>query len=101
MTINIDQAIKAMDGSPLMYSDKDQLTFRVAVVFALTAENNKEELTGLDKIRRFNLANKIYSSGDAELSLPVEDWTYINNVCAKNLQTIPCGRVNQIINGEQ
>lgn len=69
MRVNFNKPILDLDGNPFIQAEKP-VTIAYASKEALLAIYPKEEISADEKVRRFKLAEKIYSSsGDCEISL--------------------------------
>lgn len=72
MKINVDVLLTTIGGEPMKDADESgkavDATVKLALVNALLAPQQKTE-TGTDKIKKYELAKRIYAGGDVELSI--------------------------------
>ena len=67
MKINFDQALKALDGQPIM-NETQQVTLKTVTVNSLLALfQDEQNLSGEEKAKRYVLATRIYANPDIDL----------------------------------
>ena len=64
-----------LDGNKIVAGDKPMTLGRVVAESLLVSGDADRNVSGEEKLRRFNLAQKV--AGGGEVSLPVEDLAYI------------------------
>lgn len=91
---NLNQPIKNFDGTLIKLNDKD-ITFKSLIIDALMSNFPDEKLDGVEKLKRYKLASKIFSSDEVELS--TEEIVEIKQVAAKGLVTIAVGQIYEYL----
>ncbi len=100
MKIDTNQTLKALNGEVLKDNDGQgnavDATLKMAVVNALLAPVQKE--TGLDKVKKYELATRIYKNDEVELSS--EDIVLIKKCVGDNFAPIVVGQIFNILEGK-
>lgn len=94
--------IEDMDGQPMPDSVKEDaknFTLKTACVNALYAQFEDEKgLSGEEKIKRYNLAEKIYAAKDKEeVDLKAEEITLLKNLIGKAYGALIVGRTYELL----
>ena len=70
MKINVDETLKTLDGQIMMDNDGKgnaiEATVKMAIVNAVLSPVDKE--SGVDKVKKYELAKKIYTSDEVDLN---------------------------------
>ena len=80
MNILLNETLKDLRGNPFKYHE-DELTMKSFIVEALLHESN-EEISGEEKLKRFNLAKTVYES-ERIVDLKSEDIVLIKSQASK------------------
>lgn len=67
MKINFDQQIKDLTGNPIKEEGKE-VVLKTVCVNALLASNPKKEISGQEKLDRYELARKVNDGGEVEIT---------------------------------
>ena len=107
MIVRLEEKIRTLDGTPLQDMDKNsgkmmELTAGMVMVEALLRPHASEErLSGMDKLKRFELARKIHG-GREEIELAVEEVALIKElVGVKNFPVLIVGQMFGILEGKK
>jgi hypothetical protein len=80
MKIDVTQTLKTISGESLKDVDEKgsaiDATLKLAIVNSLLSPNSQEQESGVDKIKRYELAKMVYKA-DGEVDLTAEDITLI------------------------
>lgn len=103
MKVNFSQEIKTIEGETLQRAkavgDKVEqvpATLKWAVVEALLAPAQSEDLTGEEKAQRYELALKIQGSA-GELDVSVDDVSLIKKLCDAQFTPLVVGQVRRML----
>lgn len=95
-TKNFDKTFENFKGD-VMKDEKDQpAIMRDLIVIALLNSFPDERATAQEKVKRFNLANKISKGGDQELD--INELKMIDDLVAKSFNTLTYGRISEYLN---
>jgi hypothetical protein len=98
MKVNFEKVLVDMDGVELKDTKGGTAKVRGCVVDALLATYQDEQnLAGEEKMKRFDLATKIYKGED---DVVVEDITLIKKLVGKAYTPIVVGQVWRVLEGE-
>lgn len=99
MVIDVTQTLKTLNGQTMKDVDENQnaidATLKLAIVNALLASTKKEE-SGIEKVKKYELAKKVYSQDSVELS--AEDITLIKSRIGEVFQTAIVGQCFEMLN---
>lgn len=90
MKINFDKAITDLNGNPLKEGD-EEITLKGVCVSALMAAFPDEKLPGTDKLKRFRLADAIYSA-NGPLEVSSEDISLLKKLVGDGWGVLIVGR---------
>ena len=87
MEIRMNQAFTNIDGTVLKKNENEFFYLKSACVDALTVNNPEEKLSGEDKIKRWDLAVRIYNTS-SEISLSSEEISLLKKLISNIFGTI-------------
>ena len=95
MKIKFDDkdAIKSLKGKDFKDADGSIITMRSACVDALLANPPDDRASGSEKVRRFELAQKLNNMKETEFNINAEDISLIKSMAGKTFVTIVVGRM--------
>ena len=104
MKIDFDKQLVNFEGEPLKNEQEKPVTLRSICANALLANEvdssgRPKEVSGEDKLKRYNLANKIHGS-TAPVEIKSEDIVEIKRMLAANYSTLIVGQVFKILEGK-
>ena len=106
MKIDFSQEIKTIEGDSLKRPKRDgdeiiQVTATLgwAGVEALLASNPKEDLSGEEKGRRYELALKVQAATGA-IDLPVEDVALLKKLCDQQFAVLIAGQTRRMLDAK-
>ncbi|MBI3677405.1 MAG: hypothetical protein HY243_12400 [Proteobacteria bacterium] len=91
MRINISGNVRNLNGEDVT-EEGVPLTIRAVIVNSLLGQFQAEIISGVEKLRRFKLAEKI-SGNASEVDLTAEDVVLIKDQVAKHYSPLAVGRV--------
>lgn len=106
MIVRLEEKMRMLDGTPLQDVDRSgrptDLTVRTIMVEALLRPHASEErLSGMDKLRRFELARKIHGIKD-EIDLAVEEVVLVKELVGiKNFPVLIVGQMFGLLEGKK
>jgi hypothetical protein len=96
MKIDFSQLILSLEGQPTQYADTSgaqaPMTLKIAAVVALQAQFHGEDLSGIDKMKRFSIALKIFNA-TAPVLLKSDEIELVKQCVAKGWPISVVGRV--------
>ncbi len=95
MVININQAITNLEGKPFEENGKE-FNLKDSLVNALFHDDAKEALPGADKMKKYNLAKKIYKA-EEEVELSHEEIVKIKEYVGKLYVTAVTGAIYELL----
>ncbi len=90
---NDEETFKNFKGNDLKDSNKDPITLRSACIDALLANPPDDRANGKEKVRRFELAQKLSNVEETEFDISVEDLSLIKSMAGKAFVTVAIGRM--------
>jgi hypothetical protein len=100
MLVNVNQVLKTLDGQTMKDNDGKgnaiDATVKMAIVNAVLSPVERE--SGIDKVKKFNLAQKIY--GSDEIDLTAEEISLIKERVGDTFAPIIVGQVWNILEGK-
>jgi len=101
MLVNVNQVLKTIDGQTMKDSDGTgnaiDATVKLAIVNAVLSPVQKEN--GIEKVRKFDLAQRIYKEDDVELT--VEEISLIKERVGEVFPPLVTGQVWNILEGKE
>ena len=98
MIINFSETITTINGEDVKDPETEKsVTIASAAVEALLANYNDEQISGEDKLKRWNLAQKVNGGGDVDLT--VEELALIKEVVGKGFGANVVGPVWTALEG--
>ena len=104
MKINMDSVMTAFDGQPLM--DKDakgnpfKLTVKVVILEGLLRVHiSDERLSGMEKMKRFDLAKRVFDAKDM-VEITPEEVVMLKDVIGLKLPVLIVGQMYKILDGK-
>lgn len=98
MVVNTEQVLKSISGQNLKDNDGAgqviDATLKLAVVNALLAPSQKQD-SGVDKIRKWELAKKVY--GNVGVDLDEKEISLIKDCVNAVYPPLICGQVNDLL----
>ena len=94
MKINFEQEFKTLEGVVIKDENDEVLTLKKVSTNSLMASLPREELTGEQKLKRYNLANKIHAG---EQEVLVEDISLIKEMIGKVYTTLIVGQAYNLL----
>lgn len=102
MKIDVNQTLKTMNGQVMKDDDGTgqivDATLRMAMVNAILSPIEKE--SGMDKVKKFNLAKKIHDA-ESEVDLTVEEVSLIKERIGEVFPAIIVGQVFDLLEGKE
>jgi hypothetical protein len=100
--VDFDAVIKDMDGVPIPDARRTEgeprvLTLKAVCVNGLLATETDKNVSGQEKLRRFNLAQRVNAGGEQNLS--AEDVTLIKDRVGAFYVTLVVGRAFALLDG--
>lgn len=80
MKINLTTELTQLDGTPVPDTDGEPMTLRTVFCNVLTGQRQGENIPGPEKVRRSDLAIKIYNAD--EISLGIDDTKLLRDLVA-------------------
>lgn len=102
MKIDFSTRIRSIDGNPIKMDKAGQPEFTlrdVAVKSLLTDGPEAAKLDGVEKFRRFRLADRIFGAAEP-ISLTAEEVTLPKELTGRTYGTLAAGRAWSILEGE-
>ena len=107
MIVKLDSRIKSLNGMVLQDIDRNgniqgDITIKSIIVEALLRPHPSEDkLSGMERMKRFSLAQKVYGSKE-EVELMVEEIALIKELVGiKNFPVLIVGRTFNILEGKE
>ena len=100
MRIDFGKVLTDFEGQPIKESprpDSKEVTLKTVCINALLGNGPDEKIDGTEKLRRYQLANKIHC-GTQEIS--IEEAKTIKELVGKAYNTIVVGQVFEILEGK-
>ena len=108
MKIDFNQILLDMECSPIKEGDKTVTLKRVATNALLTPFDDEKNLSGEEKVKRFNLASKIqagdtdpYTTNSAIVDLKTEEIAEIKKMIGKAYTVLVVGQAWQMLEKEE
>jgi len=98
MLINVTETLKQFDGTPIKDVVKGEAvdaTVRQAIVNALMSPAEKD--TGLEKVKKYDLAMRVYKEDEVEFS--AEEAAMVKEVVGKLFAPIVVGQLFKLLDG--
>lgn len=99
MKIDLNTELTNLDGTPIPEASADgktnPTTLKSVFCNVLTQQKQGETVTGIEKVRRYNLATQIYTS--AEIDLGVDDTKLLRDLVADGYIALISGQVWNIL----
>lgn len=99
MKIDVNRELKELDGTVLENEKKELLTVKKVIVNALLANMPNETVSGEDKLKRFELSQRVHKA-DGLVDIKAEEATMIKDLVGKVFATLVVGQFFQIIEGK-
>lgn len=111
MKIDVTKKLVDLSGKPIVQPKSDQdrkpnekpemedITLKMVSVNAILVVDPKKPCSGEEKVKRYELAKRIYAA-DAEVELSAEDIVLIKNSVHDGFQPIISGQVVEILEGK-
>lgn len=101
MKIDVTQTFKTLSGQVLKDVDENKqavdATLRLAIVNSLLAPSKAKEESGIEKVKKYELAKRVYVGGEVELS--AEEITLIKEGIGRLFQPIIVGQAFDMLEG--
>ena len=101
MLIKVDILLKTMDGQvmkDMVDGEAIDATLRMAMVNAVLSPIEKE--SGMDKVKKFNLAKKIHDA-ESEVDLTVEEVSLVKERIGEVFPVLIVGQVFNLLEGKE
>ena len=101
MLIKVDTLLKTMDGQvmkDMVDGEAVDATLRMAMVNAVLSPIEKE--SGMDKVKKFNLAKKIHDA-ESEVDLTVEEVSLVKERIGEVFPVLIVGQVFNLLEGKE
>lgn len=95
MLINLATQIVNLGGTPIPEADGKPMTLKSIFCNALIGQRQGEAITGIEKVRRYNLAMSIYNSTEACLGM--DDTKLLRDLVADGYTPLVVGQVWNIL----
>lgn len=100
MKINFNVEFKTLKGESLKDRDNKVLKLYDVCTTALLFNDEKENIEGKEKVRRFKLAQKIYGVKEP-ISIEVEDVALMKELVAKVYSTLIVGQAWELLESDK
>jgi len=95
MKIDLSTKVSNLDGTPIPDADGKPTTLRSIFCNVLTTQQQGETISGVEKVKRYNLATRIYSSD--EIDLGIDDIKLLRDLVADGYVPLVVGQVWNIL----
>ena len=103
MKVNFHYVFKTIEGEPLEDEKSQEVTLgKIAITALMNVYEDERNLSGEDKIKRYDLALAIYALKDGSpLELPVETVVLLKSLINKSYGVVVVGQAWHVLEGEE